>query len=139
MIRGLPWLPGLLCLGSAELVLPCSLPCFALPRPPASLIREVAFGHLHKGGQPPSGATACPSPRPCPEENKGATVSLSDSSSAEALDAEACAEKLPTLEITCRPQAADRIPKRPQLEITHNSFNSAICNEGFVHFCQNCN
>ena len=36
-------LPGLLCLGSAELVLPCSLPCFALPRPPASLIREAAL------------------------------------------------------------------------------------------------
>ena len=37
-------LPGLLCIGSAELVLPCSLPCFALPRPPASLIRESTKG-----------------------------------------------------------------------------------------------
>ena len=44
-------LPGLLCLGSAELVLPCSLPCVALPRPPASLIRGAAFGRLHKGGR----------------------------------------------------------------------------------------
>ena len=35
-------LPGLLCLGSAELVLPCSLPCFALPMLPTSLIREAA-------------------------------------------------------------------------------------------------
>ena len=58
MIRDLARLPGLLCLGSAELVLPCSLPCFALPRPPASLIREAALcatstqggGRL---GQPP--------------------------------------------------------------------------------------
>ena len=37
-------LPGLLCLGSAELVLPCSLPCFALSRPPASNIRESTRG-----------------------------------------------------------------------------------------------
>ena len=44
-------LPGLLCLGSAELVLPCSLPCFALPRPPASLIREST-----KGGRRPKAA-----------------------------------------------------------------------------------
>ena len=36
-------LPGLLCLGSAELVLPCSLPCFALPMLPTSLIREAAL------------------------------------------------------------------------------------------------
>ena len=33
-------LPALLCLGSVELVLPCSLPCFALPEPPINLIRE---------------------------------------------------------------------------------------------------
>ena len=32
--------PGLFCFGSAELVLPCNLPCFALPRPPASFISE---------------------------------------------------------------------------------------------------
>ena len=56
-----PWdlaqLPGLLCLGSAELVLPCSLPCFALPRPPTSLTREAAFGRLHKAPSAP--ATLC--------------------------------------------------------------------------------
>ena len=40
-------LPGLLRLGSAELVLPRSLPCFALPRPPTSLIREST----KKGGR----------------------------------------------------------------------------------------
>ena len=34
-------LPGLLCLGSAELVSPCSLPSFALPWPPTGLIREA--------------------------------------------------------------------------------------------------
>ena len=51
-------LPGLLCLGSAELVLPCSLPCFALPMLPTSLIREAAFGRLHKGGRP-SAAPLC--------------------------------------------------------------------------------
>ena len=39
-LTDLAQLPGLLCLGSAELVLPCSLHCFALPRPPASLMRE---------------------------------------------------------------------------------------------------
>ena len=50
-------LPGLLCLGSAELVLPCSLPCFALPRPPASLIREAALRAAStKGGRRPSAA-----------------------------------------------------------------------------------
>ena len=42
-------LPGLLCLGSAELVLPCSLPCFALPMLPTSLIRESTKG----GGRRP--------------------------------------------------------------------------------------
>ena len=39
-LQDLARLPGLLCLGSAELVLPCSLPCLALPRPPASLISK---------------------------------------------------------------------------------------------------
>ena len=46
-------LPGLLCLGSAELVLPCSLPCFALPRPPASLIREAALRAASAFGRRP--------------------------------------------------------------------------------------
>ena len=42
LLRDLARLPGLLCLGSAELVLPCSLPCFALPWPSASLTSESA-------------------------------------------------------------------------------------------------
>ena len=47
-------LPGLLCLGSAELVLPCSLPCFALPMLPTSLIREAALRAAStKGGGAP--------------------------------------------------------------------------------------
>ena len=50
-------LPGLLCLGSAELVLPCSLPCFALPMLPTSLIREAALRAAStKGGRRPSAA-----------------------------------------------------------------------------------
>ena len=54
LLTDLARLPGLLCLGSAELVLPCSLPRFALSLPPTSLSREAAFGRLHKGGRAPS-------------------------------------------------------------------------------------
>ena len=43
-IADLARLPGLLCLCSAELVLPCGLPCFALPRPPTSFTRESTKG-----------------------------------------------------------------------------------------------
>ena len=46
-------LPGLLCLGSAELVLPCSLPCFALPMLPTSLIRESTKGGGRRRRPPP--------------------------------------------------------------------------------------
>ena len=45
-------LPGLLCLGSAELVLPCSLPCFFLPWRPASLIEAALRAASTKGVGP---------------------------------------------------------------------------------------